>query len=82
MNQDDVMELRPTKEAFPADKIGMMTPEPPLESEVGGRAIVVRLARCGNCGNVSYINYDTVNYRAYRCNNCSSCVCGPGGHSS
>ena len=82
MNEEDVIELQPTTEAFSEDKIGMMTSEPATRSEVGGRAIVLRLARCGNCGNVGYINYDTVNYRAYQCNRCGSCACGPGGHSS
>ena len=52
-----------------------MTFEKPSEGEVGGRAIVVRFARCGGGGATGYINYDTVNYRAYQCNNCSGCNC-------
>lgn len=59
-----------TTEEIPQDKIGKMTAEQPSEGEVGGRAIVVRMARCGGCGNTGYINYDTVNYRAYQCNSC------------
>ena len=63
-----------TTEEIPKDKIGQMSAQPPSEGEVGGRAIEVRMARCGRCGNTGYIYYDTVNYRAYQCNNCGSVI--------
>ena len=69
MAAEEPMVGKETTEKIPEDKIGKMTSERPSEGEVGGRAIVIRFARCG-CGATGYINYDTVNYRAYQCNNC------------
>ena len=74
MNKEPVIELKPTSEVFPEHQIGKMTSGQADESEVGGRAIERRLARCGRCGATSWIEYDTVNYRAYQCNNCACTV--------
>ena len=71
MASQEPLELRLTTETIPRDKIGTMISDPPREAEAGGRAIEIRMARCGNCGNTGYIYYDTVNYRAYECNRCS-----------
>ena len=70
MADQNVIEGKQTTEQIPEDKITKMQSEAPQEGEVGGRAIVVRMARCGSCGNTGYIYYDTVNYRAYQCNRC------------
>ena len=64
---------RETTEPIPSDKIVRMTSERSDHAEVGGRAIVQRLAQCGRCGRTGWILYDTVNYRAYQCNSCGSC---------
>ena len=74
MAEQEAMVGKKTDEDIPQEKIGEMTKEAPQGDEVGGRAIVTRLARCGNCGAVGYINYDTVNYRAYRCNSCYAII--------
>lgn len=73
MAEQEAMVGNKTTEDVPKDKIGEMTAQPPSD-EVGGRAMVVRYARCGACGATGYINYDTVNYRAYQCNNCRSII--------
>ena len=72
MADQDVIEGKKTTDQIPEDKITKMTAEKPQEDEVGGRAMQLRLARCGSCGNTGYIYYDTVNYRAYQCNRCGS----------
>jgi hypothetical protein len=61
-----------TTEQIPQDKIGKMSSEQSNEGEVGGRAIVKRMARCGRCSATGWIYYDTVNYRAYQCNSCGA----------
>jgi hypothetical protein len=71
MPDQELIELKVTNETIPSGQIGRMTSEPPADDEVGGREVVLRMARCGNCGNTGYIYYDTVNYRAYECNRCS-----------
>ena len=70
MASSEPLELKVTTETIPEDKIGRMTSEHPSEGEVAGRAVEIRMARCGSCGNTGYIYYDTVNYRAYQCNRC------------
>ncbi len=72
MADQDVIEGKQTTEEIPQDKVTKMTADKPEESEVGGRAMQLRLARCGSCGNTGYIYYDTVNFRAYQCNRCGS----------
>jgi ribosomal protein S27E len=72
MADQDVIEGTKTTDQIPEDKITKMTADKPQEDEVGGRAMQLRLARCGSCGNTGYIYYDTVNYRAYQCNRCGS----------
>ena len=72
MADQEAMVGTKTDENIPQDKVGELTKEAQQGDEVGGRAIVTRLARCSNCGLVGYINYDTINYRAYRCSNCSA----------
>ncbi len=74
MANQEPMVLQNTTEEIPQDKIGQMTPEKSDEGEVGGRAIVQRMARCGACGATGWIWYDTVNYRAYQCNSCGSVI--------
>ena len=72
MPAEEPMVGKKTTEDIPKDKIGKMTKEKPSEGEAGGRAIVLRMARCGNCGATGWIYYDTINYRAYQCNSCGS----------
>jgi hypothetical protein len=72
MANEEPMVGQKTTEEIPQDKIGQMTTEKQDEGEVGGRAIVQRMAQCSVCGRTGWIYYDTVNYRAYQCGGCGS----------